>query len=320
MMQFVICNSRHPKKILIIENRMSLLEFLPDHVEKKPGLMIVDFSLLALSTVFATFKPTELYTKENVKTCILSSIKTLTKKFKAKYPEIVLAMDARDYWRRDIAPYYKGHRAGNRDKSPYDFETIYAGMNELEVELKANFPYKILNVDRCEADDIAGVLCKYYHTKYENILLASADGDWLQLQQFRNVKQFSSMHGKMIQPKHGSPKNHLLYKIIKGDKKDAIANIRSVRDAVTTKVRQKSIGESTFDTWVKQSPESFCDSAMLERFYENESLLDLTKVPEKYENDIINAFENEVPRGRGKIYSYLIKGGFSHLVEYATDF
>lgn len=299
---------------------MSLAEFLPDHVEKKKGLMIVDFSLLALSTVFATFKPTELYTKENVKTCILNSVKSLTKKFKAKYPEIVLAFDSRDYWRRDIAPYYKGNRAEGRDKSPYDFVPIFAGMNELEAELREYFPYKILNVDRCEADDIAGVLCKYFHDKYESILLASSDGDWLQLQQYKNVKQYSNMHGKMITFKHGSPRNHLLYKIIKGDKKDAVANIRSARDSVITKTRQKAIGEATFDKWVTQSPEKFCDSEMLARFNENESLLNLTMVPEQYENAIITAFNNEVPNGRGKIYSYLIKNGFSNLVEHANDF
>ena len=299
---------------------MSLLEFLPDNIEKKPGLMIIDFSLLSLSTVFATFKPTELYTTHNVKTCILSSIKSITKKYKAKYPEIVLALDARNYWRRDIAPYYKQHRAKGRESSPYDFDTIYTGMNELEVELKASFPYKILNVDRCEADDIAGVLCKYFHDQYESILLASADGDWLQLQQYKNVKQYSSMHGKLIYPKHGSAKNHLLYKIIKGDKKDAVANIKSARDSVITKTRQKAISEANFEKWCKLPPEKFCDSEMLVRFNENESLLDLTKVPEQYEKAIIDAFNNEVPASRAKIYSYLIKGGYSHLVEHVNDF
>jgi hypothetical protein len=299
---------------------MSLVDFLPGHVEKKKGLMIVDFSLLALSTVFATFKPTEIMQHQHVKTCILNSVRTLTKKFKATYPEIVLAFDARDYWRRDIAEYYKGHRAKNRDKSPYDFKIIYGAMNELEVDLRNSFPYKVLNVDRCEADDIAGVLCKHFHDKYESILLCSADGDWLQLQQFKNVKQFSSMHGKMIQPKHGGPKGHLLYKIIKGDKKDGISNIKSERDAVITGTRQKGISEVNFEKWAKMDRESFCDSDMLARFNENESLLDLTKVPEQYENDIIKAFTETVPATRGKIYPYLIKGGFSLMVENVNDF
>ena len=128
------------------------------------------------------------------------------------------------------------------------------------------------------------------------------------------------MHGKLIYPKHGSAKNHLLYKIIKGDKKDAVANIKSARDSVITKTRQKAISEANFEKWCKLPPEKFCDSEMLVRFNENESLLDLTKVPEQYEKAIIDAFNNEVPASRAKIYSYLIKGGYSHLVEHVNDF
>jgi len=273
-----------------------------------------------MSTVFATFKPNELYTKQHVKTCILTSIRSITKKFKAKYPEIVIAFDSRDYWRKDIAPYYKGHRSASREKSKYDFVPIFEGMNELEKDLRAYFPYKVLNVDRCEADDVAGVLCKHFHDKYEGIMLASADGDWLQLQQFKNVKQYSSMHGKHIQPKHGGPKNHLLYKIIKGDKKDAIANIRSASDAVITKTRQKSIAEASFEKWVHLTPDQFCDDEMMKRFDENTQLLDLTKIPEKYEQAIITAFNSEVPASRAKIYSYLIKSGFSQMIDHVNDF
>lgn len=299
---------------------MSLIDFLPEHEEKKPGLMIIDFSQIALSTIFAAFKPNELYTTIQLKTTILNTLRANIKRFKDKHPEIVIAIDARDYWRKSVASYYKAHRAGHRDASPWDFKIIYEAMNSLEQDLVNNFPYKVMNIYRCEADDIAGVLVKHYHNKYENIMLISSDGDWTQLQKYPNVKQYSSIQGKFVRPKQGTAQATLLYKIIKGDKKDAVANIRSPKDAVITGTRQTSISEKEFEKWSKLKPEEFCTESMLERFKENEKLLDLSMVPDEYEKSILDAFAQEPKNTRSKIYPYLIKNGFSQMIDKINDF
>lgn len=299
---------------------MSLFDFIPDHQEKKPGLLIIDYSQIALSTVFAAFRPNELYTEQLLKTTILNTIRANIKRFKDKHPEIVIAVDARDYWRKEVASYYKGHRAKGRDASPWDFVPIYSAMNSLEADLTNHFPYKVMNVHRCEADDIAGVLVKYYHAVYENIMLVSSDGDWTQLQKYPNVKQYSSIQGKFVKPKQGTAKATLLYKIIKGDKKDAVANIRSQRDSVITGVRQTSIAEKEFEKWSKLDPREFCTEEMFARFKENESLLDLSMVPDQYEQAILGKFQEPGITSRAKIYPYLLKNGFSQMLDKITDF
>lgn len=300
---------------------MSLLEFIPGLEDKKPGLMIIDFSQVALSTIFATFKPNEDYDTTSIKICVLNTIRGNVKKYKTDYPDIVLALDNRNYWRKDIAPYYKGHRAKGREKSEWDFDKIYSAINSLIIDLQSYFPYKIIDAPRCEADDIAGVLCKEYHNIYEKILLISSDSDWLQLQQFKNVKQFSLMHGRYIHPKTGNARTDLLYKAIRGDRKDAISNIRSSSDAVITGERQKPISESACLQWIKKDPMKVLDESMRSRFIENMALLDLLAVPETQTNDVLKAFNApQSITSRSKIYPYLIKNGMTDMIDKISDF
>ena len=306
---------------------MSLSEFLDTTpnttINKEPGLMIIDFSQVVISSFCATFNVNEITSAEDVRKLTLNIIKNLTKKWKNKYPTVVIAVDSRNYWRRDIAPYYKGNRKEGREKSKIDFETIYKGMDLTLSGFEEAFPYIIMNILRCEADDVAGVLVKNFYNKYENIMLISSDSDWTQLQKYKNVKQWSSIQGGYVHPKHGGAAGTLMYKIIKGDKKDGIANILSLPDSVITKTRQKAISEAKLTKWIqKKTPEEFCDPNMLERFKHNKQLLDLFNIPEKYETAIMQAFlgKKDNSKSRSKIYSYLVKNRLMSLTKDIQDF
>jgi 5'-3' exonuclease len=290
--------------------------------EKEEGLMIIDFSQLVISGASFTFKKYEKYTPEDVHIMTLNILKNVIKKFKNNHPTIVIAMDSRYYWRKEIAPYYKGHRKDAREKSAIDFDTIYKGMDITKPALEEHFPYILMEVHGCEADDIAGVLVKNYNKNYENIMLISSDGDWAQLQKFKNVKQWSSMVKGFVHPKHGSPEASLMYKIIKGDKKDAISGILNAEDSVITKTRQKSISEKTVTSWINKDPKEYCNEIMLERFNHNKQILDLCNIPEKYESAVITEFEGKKGNrpSRAKIYPYLLKNRLSKLVESLGDF
>ena len=308
---------------------MSLLEFSetqtvqdPGFVSKSPGLLVIDFNQIIISAVSSTYKKEPIVPKQ-VHELGLITIKNVVKKFKADYPDIVIAMDSRDkYWRCDIAPYYKETRKLTRSKSFLDFPTIYKGMDLIREGLINYFPYIVMDIPRCEADDIAGVLTKNFYTKYKNIMLVSSDSDWSQLQKFKNVKQWSSMVGGMVHPKHGGPEAVLLYKIIKGDRKDAVANILSAPDSLVTKTKQKSITEVQATKWILKKPEEYCNEQMLERFRHNEKILDLCAIPEEYESIILSEFigKKDASKSRAKINSYLIKTGFSRLSTEIGDF
>jgi 5'-3' exonuclease len=62
-------------------------------------------------------------------------------------------------------------------------------LSKFKQELKDNFPYKVIDVEGAEADDIIGTLVPR-HIMHEDILIISSDGDFLQLQQYNEASRF----------------------------------------------------------------------------------------------------------------------------------
>jgi len=110
---------------------------------------------------------------------MLNSLRALDNKFGEKYGEIILCIDARSYWRKDIFDGYKSKRKSERDKTDVNFDTFYEKANEFLEILDLYFPYKVLRVEKAEADDMFGVLSKHYG-KSEPILGVTSDKDMKQ--------------------------------------------------------------------------------------------------------------------------------------------
>lgn len=286
---------------------MSLAEFLGEE-ERKSGLMIVDFSQIIISTINATFRPTEELSVDLIRHVALNSIRFNVLTNKAIYPDIVLACDRGPYWRKEIAEYYKAHRKDQRDNSGWDWKVIFEAMNQVREELHLIFPYRTIQIAGIEADDIAGVLTHQLWHKYDRILLVSSDSDWAQLSKFKNVKQWSPIQKKWVEPKHGSAHLHLMEKIIKGDPKDCIASIKSVADHLMNfrDTRQKSIYQKELDIWMHEPVENWGDEFTIKRFHENQKMLDLGMIPQEIQDKIMAAFDEPRPNGAG-IFNYFIK-------------
>ena len=109
---------------------------------------------------------------------MLNSLRLLGHKF-AGAGEVILAIDDQTYWRKDIYPDYKGKRKAKRDKSDIDYSEFYKRSNEFLYELEQYFPYTVLNVPKCEADDIIGVLSKFYG-RADRVVVVSSDKDMRQ--------------------------------------------------------------------------------------------------------------------------------------------
>lgn len=300
---------------------MSIEEFMDGFVDTglSPGLMVVDFSQIVISTIMATFRPTEQMSIDLIRHVVINTIRSNVLKHKHEYPEVVIAMDRGPYWRKEIAPYYKGNRKRGKDDSPWDFQLIYEAMDTVKAELHEIFPYKVIQVKGVEADDIAGILVHRFGKRYKRILLISSDSDWAQLQITKNIKQWSPIQKKWVLPKHGSPRLHLMEKVIKGDRKDGIANIKSVSDAVVAGTRQKSVYEKELVEWSVTDPEIWADDFMLARYKENMSLLDLSAQPDHVVEAVIAEF-NKTPANGSRIYSYLVKHRMKELLGRAQEF
>lgn len=254
---------------------------------------------------------------------VLNSIRMYNVKFKEKYGEIVICADDKKYWRRDLFPYYKYSRKKSREESSLDWNLIFQTLNKVRDELKETFPYKVLQVDKTEADDVIATLCHKFGTELNNdsterILILSSDKDFLQLQKFSNVDQYSPMQKKFL--KESNPERFLKEHIINGDKGDGIPNFLSSDDTFVTGVRQKPVTAKKLNIWVEQEPESFCDDSMLRNYKRNEMLIDLSKIPEEYKEKILEAYQTAPENGRDKIFNYLIKNRMKLLMEHIQEF
>ncbi|MGL6228684.1 MAG: hypothetical protein ACRC3J_05690 [Culicoidibacterales bacterium] len=309
---------------------MSLAKFFdnPSDEDIIPGVNLIDLSQIVVSTITASFTPQDNVDLNFVRHVILNSIRYNALNNKTLYPKIVIAVDnnANGYWRRQKSYFYKKHREKIRAESDWDWSSIHESMRTVAKELAENLPYHVIDLPSTEADDVIGVLVHHINETSPKtpILVTSSDGDFTQLQKFKNVKQWSPMHKKFVKPKHGSGRNDLLTKIVKGDAKDTIANIKSPADFIITKVdgaRQASISSKLLAAvYDSKDPKSLFTGDELKRFEENELMLDLSLVPDTIKQPIINQFENVKPAGRSKVYPYLIKHKLVKLLEVASEF
>lgn len=282
-------------------------------------MIIVDFSQIAYACILEHLASTKQPNADidMVRHVILNSLRSNVKKFKREYGEVVIAMDDRNYWRRDYFPHYKASRKKNRDKSPFNWTSIFTCLDTLKGELQANLMYKIVSVDGCEADDIIGFLTHAYAPS-QKIMIVSGDKDFNQLQVHANVFQYSPLLKKMIVEKF--PEVSLKQQIIRGDTGDGIPNILSPDDVFVTGGRQKPIMEKKIITWLNMEVEAFCTADMLRNFKRNEMLIDLKQIPEAVKTKIEEAYSLAAPHGRNHFWKYLIASGLRELTATVEDF
>jgi hypothetical protein len=255
----------------------------------------------------------------------LNKIRTLRNTFSQKYGEFVICCDDKNYWRKDIFPYYKAHRKKDREASSLDWNMIFNGLNQVRDELKEVFPYRVLHIDRAEADDLIAAMCKK-HGVYlnaentEKILILSSDKDFLQLQKYANVEQYSPGQKKFV--RHNQPHIYIREHIIRGDRGDGIPNLLSDDDTFVVKgKKQKRLSSKKVDEWLQQDdPQEWCDDKMLRGYMRNQALVDLDRIPDKVYNGAINMYENYQVNSRDKLFNYFIQHKLKNLMEHIGDF
>jgi 5'-3' exonuclease len=282
-------------------------------------MIIFDFNQVAISSLMEQIGSSKKPVEESlVRHMILNVIRTYVKKFKATHgPEVVIACDNKHYWRRDIFPQYKASRKKNRDASGHDWASIFECLHKIKEELKENSPYKVVDVDTCEADDIIAVLSTKY-AAHGKVMILSSDKDFAQLQKFPNVEQFSPILKKFI--KEQLPAAQLKQMIIRGDKGDGIPNILSPDGVFTEGGRQKPITEVKIIQWMNQQPEDFCVGEMLRNYKRNEMLIDLSKIPNNLQENILDKYESVQPKTRQVFMNYMINNRLKNLIEVIDEF
>jgi len=282
-------------------------------------MILFDFNQVAIANLMEQIGSSKTPVDESlVRHMILNTIRTYVKKFKESHgPEVIIACDNKKYWRRDVFPNYKSNRKKARQSSGHDWTSIFEVLNKIRDELKNHSPYKVLDVDTAEADDVIAVLATRYAAS-QKVMILSSDKDFAQLQKFSNVEQYSPILKKML--KEPLPTLQLKQLIIRGDKGDGIPNILSKDDTFVTGVRQKPITESKIIHWMNQTPEDFCNDEMLRNFKRNEMLIDLTKIPESLKESILHTYENAKGKTKQEFMNYMIANRLKNLLEVIDEF
>lgn len=282
-------------------------------------MIIFDFNQVAISNLMEQIGSSKTAVDESlVRHMILNTIRTYVKKFKESHgPEVVIACDNKKYWRREIFPHYKAGRKKARESSGHDWGSIFDCLNKIRDELKEHSPYKVVDVDTCEADDIIAVLAMKYSAT-QKVMILSSDKDFAQLQRFPNVEQFSPILKKSI--KEPLPAAQLKQLIIRGDKGDGIPNILSPDDCFVAAIRQKPITEAKIIKWMNQEPKEFCTEDMLRNYNRNEMLIDLTRIPDHLKTAILDTYENAKGHSKQVFMNYMIANRLKNLIEVIDEF
>ena len=285
-------------------------------------MILVDLNQVLLSGLMAQIannKNSNL--DENlIRHMILNILRTHVRKFRGEYGEVVLCCDNRKYWRKEFFPFYKAGRKKSREKSDLDWHLIFDMLAKFKAELRENFPYKVIDVEGAEADDIIGTLAPR-HVMHEDILIISSDGDFLQLQQYNGksnytIKQYNPAKKKFVVSEN--PLEELKEKIIQGDKGDGIPNIMSPSDTFVRGVRQKVMTEAKFTKFMSQSFNEYDETSQI-GFSRNQTLIDLRNIPNDIQSKIINTYEETVPV-KGKILDYFIANKLKNLIDVIEEF
>ena len=155
--------------------------------------LLVDFSQIVIGSYMTAAKYADV-DMDVIRPAVLNTLRIYRNKFVSEYGELILCCDDRHTWRKDIFPNYKASRKKTRKVSGIDWNNLYDCLNQLKDELSYWFPYKLIQVEKAEADDIIAILVNLIQ---ERTLILSSDKDFVQLQTF-NIRQYSPMQKKFV--------------------------------------------------------------------------------------------------------------------------
>ena len=258
-----------------------------------------------------------------VRHMVLNAIRSFNQRFSREYGEIVIACDNTNNWRKKEFPYYKANRKKNQEKSELDWKGIFDCLGKIRQELKDYFPYRVIDVESAEADDIIAALV-HTHGKIvssaddEKILILSGDKDFIQLHIYSNVRQYDPVRKKFIE--HNDPERYLKEHILKGDSGDGVPNILSNDDCFVVGQRQKPLTAKKIEAILEEGLEGKLNHPLFRNFKRNMHLINLSFTPWEIKEKILAQYEEQDERDRSKMMNYFITNRLKNLMESIGEF
>jgi 5'-3' exonuclease len=282
-------------------------------------MILIDYNAVAIGNLVVQ----RLNVEENlIRHMILNSIRMYRQKFQNEYGEVVIVADGAGNWRRDVFPQYKYKRRKNREESSIDWNEAFRIINMVRDEIRDHFPYKVMHMPKCEADDVIAKLALETQEfgKHEPVMIISADHDFIQLHKYDNIKQYSPMLKKFVKDKN--PRLYSMTHIFKGDGGDGVPNVLSDDNVFVDERRQTPVTKKKLDAWLEaEDLQKVMGDTIYRNYLRNKKMIDLTETPDAIKEEIINSFESQDPKkNKGKVFPYLVQKRCKRLVECVQEF
>jgi len=291
-------------------------------------MILLDTNQLFLASYFVHRKLHEELDEHMLRHLFLNTIRMYRKQFKDEYGEVVLCLESSDCWRKEVFPNYKANRKKKVKDDSHDWNQVFGLFEQYLSEISGVFPYMQLRVPHTEADDIIAVVCQQFHCD-EKIMILSNDKDFMQLQRYPSIKQYSPIKKELLECRN--PKDFLLEHILKGDASDGIPNILSDGDTfIVDGKRQKPVGKKRMMQMISDGKLS-----QMENWKRNQTLVDFTCIPDTIRDEIIRTYKNEksirenqrqeikIRPGQGlfsNASNFLLEKKLNNLLDLAGDF
>jgi len=284
-------------------------------------MILVDYSGVAISGIFS--QKVGKVTEDFMRHIILNSLRMYNVKYREKYGQLVLACDSGS-WRKEYYPQYKSSRKKNREESTIDWKEVFSIMNNVRDEIIEYLPYPVVSLPNAEADDVIATLVESTQEfgAYEPVMIVSADKDFIQLQRYDNVVQYSPMTKKLLVEKN--PTQYLYEHIFRGDGGDGVPNVLSADDVFVSGGRQTPLSTKKISEWLQavstNTLQEKMGDAVYRNYIRNSTVIDLSKIPETIKSGILNVYSETKGKGNSKVLNYLISKRCNMLVSCAEEF
>jgi len=295
-----------------------------EEVQQHQNVMIIDFSNILHSSYHGQVRFDRSLKNEYEKYAVwrfflLNSILSLKNKFRPD--EIVLALDSSS-WRKRKFKYYKANRVLARAKqTDFNYKEFLEVSNTFIEEIREHMPYKMIQMDGAEADDIIAVLA--HHLGNRNLTIVSRDKDFQQLLRSLNIKLYDPI--SKVFKGNADPYAYLLEHIIRGDASDGIPNMLSDDNVfVDSNKRQKRITKKVLNEIFELGIEEYVmQKNLVDNYERNKLLVELSKdtIPKDIWTETVFQYNNQKPVSNFmKVATFLRKNKIRSLIDKAGHF
>jgi hypothetical protein len=281
-------------------------------------MIFIDMNQITIAMLMVESKGKPVFNPDLIRHMVVNNIRLTKLRHGATYGDLVLCYDAGESWRKGVFPHYKAARKAARKEDDFDWDSFFTLLHTIRMELAEFFPYRVMHVENCEADDVIAVLTSNLGEDGPH-LIVSADNDFQQLQKYPWVKQYSPMAKAFV--KCHDPTFYLFEHTIRGDVSDGVPNFLSDDDTfVNEEKRQKPIREKKILEWWASKIIPDLTEEQKKNLERNRVLIDFSRIPDNITGRIMDEYSKLVSGDRSKLMGYFMAKKMRNLIECVGEF